>query len=165
MTLISPIITRHLHGFGTAYTIIEAVLSIVFCSLVIHGLKTSNHKLILPSLVYIPINTTAVMFEIAIMWFVPWFSYTTWKMAKYAGSKGSYNYNSGYNYGYEYYGEYYYHSRLVALVAVCGAVVVVLLGLTLAPWIAFYRIYKFFKHGQNAGANQGSHLEAGIDIE
>ena len=132
------------NGVGGSFTALEAVLSIVFCALVIHGLKTSNHKLILPSLVYIPINTTAVMFEIAIMAFVPWFSAITWN-----------------NYGYQ----SSYRRELVALVAVFGAVVVVLLGLTLAPWIAFYRVYKFFKHGQNAGANQGTHPEAGIDIE
>ena len=135
------------NGVGGSFTAIEAVLSIVFCSLVLHGLKTSNPKLILPSLVYIPINTTAVMFEIAIMAFVPWFSAITWN-----------------NYDYDYrFAESYYRRELVALVAVCGAVVIVLLALTLAPWIAFYRVYKFFKHEQNAGANvQGGHLEAGI---
>ena len=63
------------NGVGGSFTALEAVLSIVFCALVMHGLKTSNHKLILPSLVYIPINTTAVMFELAIMAFVPWFSW------------------------------------------------------------------------------------------
>ena len=133
------------NGVGGSFTAIEAVLSIVFCSLVLHGLKTSNPKLILPSLVYIPINTTAVMFEIAIMAFVPWFSAITWN-----------------NYDYRF-AESYYRRELVALVAVCGAVVIVLLALTLAPWIAFYRVYKFFKHGQNAGANvQRGYLE-GID--
>ena len=40
------------NGVGGSFTAIEAVLSIVFCSLVLHGLKTSNPKLILPSLVY-----------------------------------------------------------------------------------------------------------------
>ena len=141
------------NGVGGSFTAIEAVLSIVFCSLVLHGLKTSNPKLILPSLVYIPINTTAVMFEIAIMAFVPWFARITWDMARFAGNKGSYSYRYASS----------YQSDLVALVAVGGACVIVLLALTLAPWIAFYRVYKFFKHGQNAGANvQGGHLE-GID--
>ena len=146
------------NGVGGSFTALEAVLSIVFCSLVIHGLKTSNPKLILPSLVYIPINTTAVMFEIAIMWFVPWFSWISWNMAQSAANKG--------DFGYIYRSSFSYQRDLVALVAVSGAVVVVLLALTLAPWIAFYRVYKFFKHGQNAGANvQAGHLEAGIDIE
>ena len=90
-----------------------------------------------------PINTTAVMFEIAIMAFVPWFASITWN-----------------NYGYR----SSYRRELVAIVAVFGACVIVLLALTLAPWIAFYRVYKFFKHGQSAGANvQGGHLEAGIE--
>ena len=93
------------------------------------------------------------------MAFVPWFSWITWNMAQNAGSKGSYN-GGFYRYSYE----SFYQSDLVTLVAVSGAVVVVLLALTLAPWIAFYRVYKFFKHGQNAGANvQAGHLEAGIE--
>ena len=56
------------NGVGGSFTALEAVLSIVFCALVMHGLKTSNPKMILPSLVFIPINTTAVMFEMAVIW-------------------------------------------------------------------------------------------------
>ena len=93
MTYISPFITRH--GFGITYILLEAVLSVMFCALVMHGLKTSNPKMILPSLVFIPINT------------MRWRSYgITW----------------------------------------------LLVALSLAPWISFYRVYKFFKLGENAEA-------------
>merc|ERR1719412_1836655 len=87
LTLVMSFMTMSFgNGVGGSFTALEAVLSIVFCSLVIHGLKTSNPKLILPSLVYIPINTTAVMFEIAIMVFVPWFASITWNNYGYRSS-------------------------------------------------------------------------------
>ena len=37
--------------------VLYSILSIVFCALLMHGLKTMNHKLIMPSLIYIPLSS------------------------------------------------------------------------------------------------------------
>merc|ERR1712038_1705428 len=41
--------------------VVYSILSIVFCALVMHGLKTMNHKLIMPALIYIPISSIGIV--------------------------------------------------------------------------------------------------------
>ena len=41
-------------------------------------------------------------------------------------------------------------SKLLLLRLVCSACLILLVALPLAPWISFYRVYKFFKLGENA---------------
>ena len=41
--------------------VLYSILSIVFCALLMHGLKTMNHKLIMPSLIYIPLSSIGIV--------------------------------------------------------------------------------------------------------
>merc|ERR1712241_1424457 len=41
--------------------VLFSILSIVFCALVMHGLKTMNHKLIMPALIYIPLSSIGIV--------------------------------------------------------------------------------------------------------
>merc|ERR1712241_1012398 len=118
-------------------SVLFSILSIVFCALVMHGLKTMNHKLIMPALIYIPLSSIGIV--IALIF--------TLVVAGTVTAACSQDVN------------YYGHistscdSNTTAIagsvLAVAFIFLTIALGIWIAAWISFYKAYKYIMQPRN----------------
>merc|ERR1712165_164943 len=114
--------------------VLFSILSIVFCALVMHGLKTMNHKLIMPALIFIPISSIgiviALIFTLVVAGTV---TAVCTQDTNYYGQ--SYSYSTSCN------------DTAAGIAGVVLAVAFTLLaiaaGIWIAAWISFYKAYKY----------------------
>merc|ERR1712038_1151193 len=110
--------------------VVYSILSIVFCALVMHGLKTMNHKLIMPALIFIPISSIGIVIGLT--------------LTLVAAATVTAVCTQDVNYG------HISTSCNNDVAAVAGSVLAVAFtllaiaaGIWIAAWISFYKAYKY----------------------
>merc|ERR1712038_622220 len=114
--------------------VVYSILSIVFCALVMHGLKTMNHKLIMPALIFIPISSIGIVIGLTLtLVAAATVTAVCTQDTHYYGQ--SYSYSTSCN------------NDVAAIaggvLAVAFTLLAIAAGIWIAAWISFYKAYKY----------------------
>ena len=117
--------------------VLYSILSIVFCALLMHGLKTMNHKLIMPALIFIPISSIGIVIGLTLT-LVAAATVTavcTQDVNHYGHISTSCNNDVAAIAG--------------GVLAVAFTLLAIAAGIWIAAWISFYKAYKYIMQPRN----------------